>query len=260
MTPNQYPSYLKNETGFVSSLSTGARGAGVRRVQEWVSYHGDQTVVDGDYGPATETAVKMFQKARGIKTTGTVDAATWALLVKPLHLAAANVPSPASTFDGVCLQTALQHLKLHPIEIGGENRGPWVRTYMSGKEGPEWLWCAGFVSFIMLQAGLQTSTPLPVKGSISCDTLAAQAQTAGRFITARQLSQGKVKAASLGSCFLFLVRRTSADWNHVGFGFDLQGSTFRTIEGNTNDDGGRNGFEVCSRVRSISAKDFVVLI
>ncbi len=34
---------------------------------------------------------------------------------------------------------------------------------------------------------------------------------------------------------------------------------FHTIEGNTNDDGSRNGYEVCARRRGYGKKDFVLL-
>ncbi len=33
---------------------------------------------------------------------------------------------------------------------------------------------------------------------------------------------------------------------------------FETIEGNTNDEGSREGYEVCQRVRGYPGKDFIV--
>jgi len=58
---------------------------------------------------------------------------------------------------------ARAHLKAHPVEVGGDNRGPWVRAYMSGNDGSDWLWCAGFVTAIVAQAAslLGTATPTP---------------------------------------------------------------------------------------------------
>jgi hypothetical protein len=35
--------------------------------------------------------------------------------------------------------------------------------------------------------------------------------------------------------------------------------TFESIEGNTNDDGSSDGFEVCARTRGYARMDFVVL-
>ena len=59
-----------------------------------------------------------------------------------------------------------------PSDVGGENRGPWVRLYMDGRDGKEWLWCAGFVCFILRQACAALDQPLPFPGTVSCDVLA----------------------------------------------------------------------------------------
>jgi hypothetical protein len=55
------------------------------------------------------------------------------------------------------------------------------------------------------------------------------------------------------------VRRTDADWQHVGIVTATEPDAFHTIEGNTNDDGSREGYEVCERVRGYDKKDFVVV-
>ena len=58
---------------------------------------------------------------------------------------------------------------------------------------------------------------------------------------------------------IFLVRRTPTDWTHTGLVTDAVPVAFDTIEGNTNDDGDREGFEVCSRSRGYASKDFITL-
>jgi hypothetical protein len=40
---------------------------------------------------------------------------------------------------------------------------------------------------------------------------------------------------------------------------DVDTDTFRTIEGNTNDAGDREGYEVCARTRGYDKKDFVLI-
>jgi hypothetical protein len=46
---------------------------------------------------------------------------------------------------------AKQHIKNHPKEAGGDNRGPWVRSYLDWG-GKDARWCAGFVCFALEQA------------------------------------------------------------------------------------------------------------
>jgi hypothetical protein len=130
---------------------------------------------------------------------------------------------------------------------------------MSGNEGPSWYWCAGFVSFLLRQACERLGIEMPIPGSFSCDLLATQARTAERFVRGTSLARDADGWGNLGEAQLFLVRRSSSDWTHTGISFLGQGEVFSTIEGNTNDEGTRNGYEVCRRTRSIASKDFIRL-
>lgn len=56
--------------------------------------------------------------------------------------------------------------------VGGQNRGPWVRLYMKGHEGPDLPWCAGFVSFVTSQAAQAFDTRLEIPYTVSCDVIA----------------------------------------------------------------------------------------
>ena len=55
------------------------------------------------------------------------------------------------------------------------------------------------------------------------------------------------------------MRKTPTDWTHTGIVAEIHPEFFRTIEGNTNDDGVREGYEVCTLTRSYTSKDFVLL-
>ena len=55
-------------------LRKGDKGTDVAFVQGFVD---SRLAQDGDFGPVTEKAVKAYQKMRGIKQTGVVDAKTW---------------------------------------------------------------------------------------------------------------------------------------------------------------------------------------
>src|SRR5690606_6300789 len=59
------------------TLARGAHGEPVRQVQERLSELGYRTgPADGDFGPMTQGAVRDFQTANGLETTGAVDTAT----------------------------------------------------------------------------------------------------------------------------------------------------------------------------------------
>lgn len=255
--PN-YPTHVSKELSFDADIRRGDEGRGVKRVQEWLKINGFATGIDSDFGPATEKCVKRFQESKGLPPTGVVDRATWDLLVAPLKQALAPIEFPPDTkLADAVLRVAEQHLKQHPIEVGGDNRGPWVRIYVDGNEGSAWRWCAGFVTFVLKQACMELEQPIPIQGSFSCDILAHQAKQAGRFVAGAKLEDGNVSWSDLGSAQIFLVRKTDTDWTHTGFSFQGADTVFFSIEGNSNEENSANGFEVTSNTRGIRKKDFI---
>ena len=91
--------------------------------------------------------------------------------------------------------------------------------------------------------------------TFSCDSLAAEAKAAGVFVDGRKpVSQDQLSPGSL-----FLLRRSPLDWTHTGMVVSVLSHTLETIEGNTNDSGEREGYEVCKRVRGYHDKDFAVV-
>lgn len=248
------------ELAFNGPISQGASGLKAKRVQEWLSFHDFKTSIDSDFGPATESQVRAFQTKNKLPVTGVVNQATWDVLVDPLvTVLSVSIPKTLLIAEAI-LKVAKAHLKVHPIELGGNNMGPWVRVYTDGNDGVSWKWCAGFVSFVMKQAATAIGVAPPIAGSVSCDTLAAQAKNKKRFIPGTSIANGANPWASLGVCQIFLIRHSSTDWTHTGFAFAGQGDVFTTIEGNANNDGGGADYEVCERQRGLSGKDFIKLI
>lgn len=243
-----------NEWDFDGEIGVGARGRRARLVQEWLCLHGVNVVVDGRYGPATAAAVRAFQSRAALRATGTVNRTTFEAMLAPL--AAARRPLPAGPGLGsMTVAYAEQHLGQHPREIGGQNMGPWVRLYMKGNEGSAWPWCAGFACFVLGQAAATLAAEPPVAASFSCDLLASDATTRGCFLPGSRVRTAR--DVPVGS--LFLSRRVAGDWVHTGIVAAVDGDTFETIEGNTNDAGDREGYEVCRRVRGLRGKDFIVV-
>ena len=245
---------MSRELEFESSVARGARGAHARRVQEWLTLHGAGVVVDGAFGPATEAAVQAFQRRRSLAPSGKVDRATFEALVAPMRRATAPAGAPAATLGRAVVATARRHLAERPRETGGANRGPWVRLYMDGNEGRDWPWCAGFATWVVRQAATEAGVAAPVGRTYSCDELADIARRQDCFCRGTRSARADVGAGSL-----FLSRKREGDWTHVGIVVRTTPEWFETIEGNTNDDGSREGHEVVRRTRGWEGKDFVLV-
>jgi len=245
--------WARNELTFDSVLERSRRGKKVRVLQEWLSLQGLGVAIDGDFGPATERAVSLFQERIGIQVTGKVDDETFLMLTAPILRALAPIDPLEMTYLEIVVAYARQHLAQHPMEIGGQNMGPWVRLYMQGNDGTPWAWCAGFVCFILHQAADTLKIKSPVRTTFSCDVLAERAKDGGRFISEKSVRDGSFPTPGT----IFLVRRSSIDWTHTGLVIGAEDNVFETIEGNTNDEGSREGYEVCHRFRGYKKKDFV---
>lgn len=250
-----------------TTLSRGSRGPDVRRLQEWLCLHGFHTAVDGDFGPATEAAVRRFQREHmgPEATTGAVDGETWATLVAPLARAVRAVRAGEEfAWTGVWMGgvgsrivAIAEYLLAQEIrEVGGPNAGPWVRWLMKGKEGKAYPWCAGFATTVLRQALGHSQWD-----TFSCDELAAKAHARGLLV--HELPKAWRGPEHIKPGDLFLLRRTDRwphDWTHCGIVTAVHAEHFETIEGNTNTDGSREGTAVHARARAFNERTDVVLI
>lgn len=65
----------------VTTIRQGDSGPAVQALQVQLVKHGSSVVTDGDFGPATNTAVRSFQSANGLGVDGVVGPATWQALL-----------------------------------------------------------------------------------------------------------------------------------------------------------------------------------
>ncbi|MFV0261396.1 MAG: CHAP domain-containing protein [Kluyvera sp.] len=113
----------------------------------------------------------------------------------------------------------------------GSNDGPQVKEYLksAGIDFPA-AWCAAFVVWCHLQASINS---IPKTGGVldlwnkSPDNRVIDPQPGDVMILDYGNGQG-----------------------HTGIVIEVNGNTLTTIEGNTNDDGSREGYEVAQRSRS----------
>jgi len=67
-----------------------ASGENVRTVQYLLNAHGAGLLVDGSFGPATESAVEQFQSANNLQADGSVGDQTWPVLILQVQTPAAG--------------------------------------------------------------------------------------------------------------------------------------------------------------------------
>lgn len=64
------------------TLRSGNKGAQVQTMQGRLNAHGDNIAVDGDFGPKTATALKLFQERTGLIADAICGPMTWAALLR----------------------------------------------------------------------------------------------------------------------------------------------------------------------------------
>lgn len=240
MAPATHPELL-----FPGDLAVGASGPGARRVQEWLTLAGHPVTLDGDFGPETGRVLAAWQNARGLVATGRLDTVTWAALTATL--AGAMAPAErAADLGSTLVAVARRWVGLR--ELPG-NRGPLVRVLCHGQEGPAWAWCAGFVWQVARQACEAWNQTPPGWFSLRVTEIARGAQHADAFIPEHD-ARSTVRPGDL-----FLVRKAGR-WTHTGLVVAAEPGGVRTIEGNTNGAGSREGDQVKARVRPWAGLDF----
>ena len=243
--------YLK-ELEFVGTLKRGSKGVRVRKLQQWLKlyfltnpYFDHNIAVDGDFGRQTAFVLSEFQAMSSIARSGVLDRDTWTAIVEPMRLA--FLPPKAQDLRTAIVEVAQKHLYYNARELS-PNIGPWVRAYMDGNEGRPWAWCVGAYATFLDQAiakfGKNYLSLMP--GTYSCDIVGARGLEKGTLIRNKDLKReiGSVKPGDA-----FLIRKSAFDWVHIGLIVDVDGDYFHTIEGNSNDNGDRDGYELCRRMR-----------
>lgn len=157
-------------------LSKGAQGADVARLQDLLVSRGHALAASGRFDTQTVNAVRAFQAqnldqhGQPLVVDGRVGPLTWWSLThaKPVIATPSAVDyarMPPETAGGsargrAALQAGIGELQAGAGEIGGDNRGPWVKKYLDPAHVPEGnSWCASFVSWCFLQASAGAAMP-----------------------------------------------------------------------------------------------------
>lgn len=143
-------------------------------------------------------------------------------------------------------------LKIAKSQIGkqeipkGSNAGTDVEKYLKSVGlGKGYSWCMAFVYWCFLEASIQTKLKNTLK------------KTGGVLAQWNSIdAKYKKQEPQTGDVFIMDFGKGQG---HTGFVEKiLPNGKIQTIEGNTNDDGSREGYEVCRRTRNLSTiKGFI---
>lgn len=222
-------------------LHIGSKGPAVKLLQEWLNFHGETVAIDGDFGPKTATALDLWRRDFDHDTNGPLTALDCDRLTMPMT----NALAAADKFQDSIVDIARGYLEEGTREIGGNNRGPWVRLFTGGLDGDGYLWCGYFARHVARQAG----HPWAERISPSCDVTVANAAKDGRLRATLR--------PEVGDLFLRYRGDQTRDYYHVGIVTAADTKGFATIEGNSNTDGSANGDRVVALSRGYARTVFV---
>ncbi len=149
-------------------LKKGDTGTAVRELQKMLQELDYNVPITGVYDTTTFNAISNYQSShldkfgRPLEIDGKVGDLTMWALQNPRTKAAAGLidftKMPAASFGGTtagraALKVAIDEILAGAGEIGGNNKGKFVKKYLQPTGLPEGnSWCAAFVSWCFLQA------------------------------------------------------------------------------------------------------------
>ncbi|MFE3849088.1 CHAP domain-containing protein [Flavobacterium sp. LB3P45] len=130
------------------------------------------------------------------------------------------------------LEIAIKQLGVQEIPRGS-NAGPAVEKYLKSVGlGKGYAWCEAFVYWCYSEAGKELGVVNPLK------------KTAGVLDQLNNSKKYVVKTPQKGDLF---IMDFGGGQGHIGFVNEAEVNTIQTVEGNSNDDGSREGYEVCRK-------------
>lgn len=135
------------------------------------------------------------------------------------------------------LQIAITQIGVQEIPKNS-NAGPAVEKYLKSVGlGKGYAWCMAFVYWSVKAASLELNIENPL------------AKTAGVMAMYNKMTAIRVTVPKPGD---IMILDYGKGLGHTGIVEKVIGKDIHTIEGNTNDEGSREGYEVCRRVRKLA--------
>ena len=217
--------------------------------------------VSDKYDDALASLVRHFQsthadvQGRALEPDGQVGPLTWATL-----FGATPVITPTTGLAGAALGVAVSQVGVMERPIGS-NSGPEVNAYLKSVNVPPGnFWCAAFVHWCFDQAAKARGINNPWPRTGGCLDLFNKVKALNdpsKIVTVREALADPL----LIKPGLVFILDHGGGQGHTGFVKQSIAGALRTIEGNSNNDGSRNGvgvFELNRRkVTDVQLKGFI---
>jgi len=119
-----------------TAFRMGDQGSEVAEIQGQLANLGYDVAADGDFGPATVAAVKMFQSNQGLEADGLVGPSTYSALM------GREMPQVSRSFNSIS-----RRIIAHSMNYIGV-------PYVFGGTSPSGFDCSGYVRYVFANAGI----------------------------------------------------------------------------------------------------------
>lgn len=207
----------------------------------------------GVFGAKTKSAVKLYQAmhrdslGNPLTIDGQVGSITWQVLFGDDTVPQVQQVSNLLLNEAVSVAQTQVGVMENPL---GSNRGKEIDAYdrCAGVEpGPKIYWCASFVYWCFNEAAKHLNKKNPLYKTAGC--LAHWNNTTGKKISRTDA----VNNPSLLKPGVIFILDFGHGMGHTGIIESIEAGFIHTIEGNSNDDGSRNGIGVFQNKRKINS-------
>lgn len=158
-------------------------------------------------------------------------------------------PIPEPSTNGQSLSIGNRSLEIAISQLGvceqpkGSNGGPQVTQYLKSVGlGAGYAWCMAFVHWCVARASEEQGIKNPL-----LKTAGVMMQYNGTVLRKLPKTSSSVKPGDI------FIMQFAHGTGHTGFVKEVKKGYIVTVEGNTNDDGSREGYEVAERERPLSS-------
>lgn len=225
-------------------LTKGSQGSAVTELKNQLKKWGYNLTTTALFDTSTYNAVRHFQAShvdehgQPLVVDGKVGELTlWALRNPRKEVENTEIDyiqMPADSFGGstlgrAALQAAINELKVGAGEVGGDNKGPWVKKYLQPvglSDG--YSWCAGFTSWCFLQAVGGKKDDMPFKYSAGARNIYNQLRAKGKIVKGTNANYVPLP----GDVVIWWRESLASGLGHIGIVHHYKDGFVYTIEGN----------------------------